>query len=140
MSNDLIIKVENGQPIDHPMNIDNIRLIYPGINFENLPNNLMWFKRIEAPELGPYEKNQKLTYKINGTICQDEWSCENMTEQEVQEKQNRVKLNWSKVGYSSWIFNTQKCDFDPPVPYPNDGKYYTWDEVTVNWKLNNGIS
>lgn len=36
--------------------------------------------------------------------------------------------------YNSWILNEQTCLWESPVPYPNDGKKYDWDETTVNWK------
>ena len=37
--------------------------------------------------------------------------------------------------YASWLLNTNTCQWDPPVPYPNDGKYYRWDEDTQSWVL-----
>jgi hypothetical protein len=37
--------------------------------------------------------------------------------------------------YPSWIFNPTTLDWDPPVPYPTDGKVYTWDEATQSWVL-----
>lgn len=35
--------------------------------------------------------------------------------------------------YPSWLLNTQTCQWEPPVPYPNDGKIYEWDEITQTW-------
>ncbi len=35
--------------------------------------------------------------------------------------------------YPSWLLNTQTCQWEPPVPYPNDGKIYVWDEQTQSW-------
>lgn len=35
--------------------------------------------------------------------------------------------------YPSWLLDTQTCLWDPPVPYPNDGKTYIWDEDTLSW-------
>ena len=35
--------------------------------------------------------------------------------------------------YNSWILNEDTCWWESPVPYPNDGKYYIWDEATVSW-------
>lgn len=35
--------------------------------------------------------------------------------------------------YPSWLLDTQTCLWDPPVPYPNDGKIYMWDEQTLSW-------
>lgn len=35
--------------------------------------------------------------------------------------------------YSSWLLNTNTGLWEPPVPYPTDGKLYTWDEATQSW-------
>jgi hypothetical protein len=35
--------------------------------------------------------------------------------------------------YPSWLLNTNTYQWEPPVPYPNDGKTYEWDETTKSW-------
>lgn len=35
--------------------------------------------------------------------------------------------------YPSWILNETTGLWDAPVPYPNDGKDYIWDEDTQSW-------
>jgi hypothetical protein len=35
----------------------------------------------------------------------------------------------------SWILNEETYQWKPPIPYPNDGNYYAWDEATVSWLL-----
>lgn len=35
--------------------------------------------------------------------------------------------------YPSWLLNTETCNWEAPVPYPNDGKSYYWDEETQQW-------
>jgi len=35
--------------------------------------------------------------------------------------------------YPSWVINEQTCIWEAPVPYPNDGKRYNWDENTLSW-------
>lgn len=34
----------------------------------------------------------------------------------------------------SYILNEDTCTWEPPIPYPNDGKEYYWDEETISWK------
>jgi hypothetical protein len=34
--------------------------------------------------------------------------------------------------YSSWVRN--KGTWESPIPYPNDGKVYEWNETTQEWK------
>ena len=35
--------------------------------------------------------------------------------------------------YPSWTLNETTCQYDPPTPKPDDGKYYNWNEATTNW-------
>ena len=36
--------------------------------------------------------------------------------------------------FASWILDDQTCLWNPPIPYPSDGKMYYWDEATFSWK------
>ena len=35
--------------------------------------------------------------------------------------------------FASWILNEDKCVHEAPVPFPVDGKNYTWDEENTQW-------
>lgn len=35
--------------------------------------------------------------------------------------------------YASWTLNETTCRWEAPVAYPEDGKWYQWDEETTNW-------
>ena len=35
--------------------------------------------------------------------------------------------------YPSWVWNTETLIWEAPVPYPDDGNDYTWDEDTQSW-------
>ena len=35
--------------------------------------------------------------------------------------------------YPSWVGDIDTMSWQPPVPYPQDGKQYYWDEETINW-------
>lgn len=35
--------------------------------------------------------------------------------------------------YPSWTLNEQTCNWDSPIPYPNDGSIYSWNEGTQVW-------
>lgn len=37
--------------------------------------------------------------------------------------------------YPSWTMNEDTCLWDPPVPYPEDGQMYNWNEETQSWDL-----
>lgn len=40
--------------------------------------------------------------------------------------------------YESWTLNEQTCLWEAPVPYPEDGNAYQWDEASLNWILIEG--
>lgn len=33
----------------------------------------------------------------------------------------------------SWALNEDTCLWNAPTPYPDDGKWYYWDEATLAW-------
>ena len=35
--------------------------------------------------------------------------------------------------YPSWLLDDDTCQWDAPVPMPDDGKRYIWDESITNW-------
>lgn len=35
--------------------------------------------------------------------------------------------------YPSWILDESSCLWNAPIPYPTDGKRYSWDEATQSW-------
>lgn len=37
--------------------------------------------------------------------------------------------------FESWLLNEETCLWEPPIPYPNDGNMYYWDEDTLSWVL-----
>lgn len=36
--------------------------------------------------------------------------------------------------FPSWTLNEETCLWESPIPYPADGKWYTWDELSGSWK------
>jgi hypothetical protein len=37
--------------------------------------------------------------------------------------------------FNSWILNENTCDWEAPVPRPDQYKIYNWNEETLNWIL-----
>jgi hypothetical protein len=37
--------------------------------------------------------------------------------------------------YKSWVLNEQTCTWESPIPLPNDGNKYRWNEETLSWDL-----
>ena len=61
---------------------------------------------------------------------------------------NNIRKNFASIGYEydeardafispkvypSWTLNESTCKWDPPTPYPDDGKAYQWNEATKAW-------
>ena len=36
--------------------------------------------------------------------------------------------------FDSWLLDEDTCWWNPPVPMPEDGKFYTWNEENQNWE------
>ena len=37
--------------------------------------------------------------------------------------------------YESWTLNEETARWESPIPYPNDGEKYTWNEEDLSWDL-----
>ena len=35
--------------------------------------------------------------------------------------------------YPSWVLVEDTCQWAAPIPYPQDGKWYVWDEESLSW-------
>ena len=35
--------------------------------------------------------------------------------------------------FPSWVLDEDTCFWNPPTPYPDDGKRYEWDESSKSW-------
>jgi hypothetical protein len=35
--------------------------------------------------------------------------------------------------YPTWTLNESTCQWDPPTPFPDDGKKYIWNETEQRW-------
>ena len=66
-----------------------------------------------------------------------------------QDQSKAFRKNYAGIGYyydsirdafippkpfPSWTLNEDSCLWDSPVPYPNDGKMYRWNEDILNWQ------
>lgn len=59
-----------------------------------------------------------------------------------------IRKNYAGIGYTydaaidafvppqpfpSWVLNPDTAQWEAPVPMPDDGKMYSWDEATQSW-------
>ena len=68
---------------------------------------------------------------------------------EVSKDQSKsLRKNFAGIGYvydkerdafmteqpfPSWTLDEFSCIWQPPIPYPNDGNNYAWDEASQSW-------
>jgi hypothetical protein len=67
-----------------------------------------------------------------------------------EDQSKALRKNYAGIGYTydrerdafiepkpfaSWVLDEQTCLWEAPVPRPNDGKVYVWDEPTTAWVL-----
>lgn len=78
-----------------------------------------------------------------------DWFVENLGGTWIQTSYNgNIRKNFAGVGYTydeerdafippqpfeSWTLNETTCRWQAPVPYPQDGRIYQWDEDTTTW-------
>jgi len=103
-------------------------------SINNLPDTFARFERVVPTMLGVYEISEGLTYEWADGIVKDVHHRRSMTPEERTAKQDAAKNAWQQNnGFASWTFNEDQCQFEAPVPYPADDKFYVWDEPTVAW-------
>tara|TARA_R110002096_G_scaffold144369_2_gene301210 strand:- start:237 stop:653 length:417 start_codon:yes stop_codon:yes gene_type:complete len=132
---ELYIQIKDGQPFEHPILGDNFREAFPDVDTNNLPPEFASFTRIETPLAGAYEVYEGVEYQLqeDGSY-KDVHTIRDMTAEEKTAKQDAVKADWEANGFASWTFNEGTCSFDPPAPYPDDGKAYIWNEDITSWE------
>lgn len=129
----LYIKLQDGQPVDHPTTEENLLQVFPHIDVNLLPSDFMEFERIAIPKLGLYEIYEGSSYQVIDGVCKDVHQIRNMTAEEKSQKQAEMKELHKTPPYPSWTYNEEACGFQPPVPTPDNENPYTWDEETLAW-------
>jgi hypothetical protein len=131
---ELFIRIKDGQPFEHPILSNNFCLAFPNVDTNNLPTEFARFIRIQPPQVGPYEKNQTVSYQLVDGVYTDVFLVEQMTVDEKLAKQEHIKSQWLIApNWASWTFDETTCQYEPPVLRPSDGKMYGWDELTTSW-------
>jgi len=86
---------------------------------------------------------KRTSYNTRGGV---HYHADNNTASEDQTK--AFRKNYAGIGYTydeqrdafippkpfpSWLLNEFSCLWESPIPYPNDGDNYYWDEDTLSW-------
>ena len=118
-----------------------------------LVNEIFTVNNIEIEQIGIdflnnlYKTNdvwKKTSYNTRGGV---HYQADNNTPSQDQSK--AFRKNYAGIGYyydsirdafippksfPSWTLNEETCLWQSPIPYPNDGKMYQWNEETGNWE------
>jgi hypothetical protein len=118
-----------------------------------LVNEIFTVNNIEIEQIGIdflnnlYKANdvwKKTSYNTRGGI---HYQADNNTPSIDQSK--AFRKNYAGIGYyydsirdafippkpfPSWTLDEFSCLWNPPIPYPNDGKMYQWNEEIGNWE------
>lgn len=129
----LLIRLENGEPVDHPISEENLRHFIPDLDYENPPEGYAKFIRKPYPILSPYERLESIEYVIdsdfwpsNIPVYTDKFNIRELTEEELIELADEMtKAKNEKM---------QK-DSNAPYPAPNDGNLYVWSSQLNKWIL-----
>jgi hypothetical protein len=78
-----------------------------------------------------------------------DWFVENLGGTWIKTSYNgSIRKNYAGVGYTydqerdafispkpfeSWILNETTCQWQSPIPYPQDGRIYSWNEESLSW-------
>lgn len=143
----LYIKIENGNPVGHPIAAENYKQCFPEHNIENIPNGYALFERVEKPNHGIYEFcSENSNYIWEGDVVKDYWEVRPFTDKEKSKFISDYKSRWYNGDEykknPSWIFSEELCEFIPPVPFPQNlidslspNQYYDWDEESISWVI-----
>jgi len=80
-----------------------------------------------------------------------DWFIENLGGRWVQTSYNaNFRRNFAGIGFSyheeldafippkpfaSWTLNEETTQWEAPIPYPDDGLFYQWDESVEDWEV-----
>lgn len=87
----LFIKLENGQPFEHPILEENFILAFPDVDLTNLPEWVAPFERLEKPAVGIFEVDEGVTYEFINGVVKDVWHIRAMTDAEQTVKTENIR-------------------------------------------------
>lgn len=113
---DLFIRIQDGQPVDHPILGDNFREVFPDIDPDNLPPEFAPFDRVDPSDIpvGVYEVLVE-NYVWNGSRVTDDWTTRPMTD---DEKAAKIAENQAAPHPNDWVFNETTCRWEPDLSKP----------------------
>jgi len=126
------IRVVNGEAFEHPLMEENLRQVIPNFDPDNLPPGLEKIERKPIPQVKFLETYVGSSYqKIDGA-WQEVHNVRPLTKEQIAAKIDFAKMTF--LFSDTWTLNTETGEWIPPVPYPNDGKPYLWNNEKQKWE------
>ena len=135
----LFLKVIDGKAVQHPslesnmLAVENVKLNDEGEYL--IPKNWYKYEYSQPITPKPNQKNRQPVYVLKeGTT--DTYTAEWIFEEMTAEEKAAVKAATDKP-YPSWVWDEDAFKYMPPTPEPTqgeDGKFYFWNEETLEWK------
>ena len=130
---DYFIRIENGQPVEHPVAADNFAMAFSGTNPNDPSSGFARFTRVPQPDLGPYDTGFTHSYAWQGDVVVDVWTPIPMS---AEQRAAKIELMQKFKFGKNWTFDETNCIWVPPVPKPEGD--YVWDDTTETW-INFGV-
>jgi hypothetical protein len=75
---------------------------------------------------------------LGGEWVQTYYATEGKNYAGIGDTYNPVKDNFiSCTHFTSWILNEDTCKWEAPIPMPDDGNVYFWNEENLMWEIHN---
>lgn len=129
----LLIKIQDGKPIDHPIAEENLRFFYPDLDIENPPDGYAKFIRKPYPQLERFQKLESIEYvpdpdywPSNIPVYTDKFNIRELTEEEMFD----LAIEETRL-----INKQTEIHANAPYPAPDDGNLYIWSGTSNQWIL-----
>jgi len=107
---ELFIRLQDGQPFEHPIFGDNFRSAFPDVDTNNLPPEFARFTRVQPPVVGTYEVYEGVTYEPCPEGFTDVHHVRPMTDEERTAKDKQLSDEHNAI--IEWLKNN-------PLPNTN---------------------
>lgn len=130
-----IIEMRDGKPFGLPYELNNYKHAYPDFDYDSLPTEThakYFFEPI------PYDveiKQWQYICRDDPLVIENGNVYERHTLKDVPdlERQIREQIESEEPPFKGWLIDTNSLIWIPPIPRPNDGNEYFWDNDTERW-------
>jgi hypothetical protein len=132
---------ESGNPINHPVLLDNFIQSFPDLDIsgDTAPQGWAWFTKINLNKNDLTANIKQIidrtyVYNTETNAFEDNYFVRMQTDEELVETYAAFE---PYKPFPSWILDEDTLLYLPPVPKPDtpasNGMFYKWDESILNW-------